>query len=451
MAQETAAKKPRIGNYRWIICALLFAATGLNYVDRQTIGFLRPGLMKEYGWTEQDYASIVQWFMIAYALGYAVFGKIIDKVGTKTGYTLAVLIWTFAHLSCALLGFFPASWLLVSFMVTQFLLGLGQSGNFPAALKAVAEWFPQRERSFANGVFNAGSNVGAILTPLIVPTIVLAAGEAGWFGVKGWQWAFVATGMLSVFWLFFWFAVYKKPEEHPKVSKAELAYIESDKITVTKSLPWSKVIFVKETWAFSIAKMMTDPVWFFYLFWLPGFLLKVFPDQVHSIAGVAAPVIVVYVISDFGSVIGGWMSSAMIKAGMTVNMARKLTMLICALCVLPVGFAMLFHLSMWGMTLVVGIAAAAHQAFSANLYTVPSDTFPKVAIGTVSGIGGTFGAIGGIIMARGVAAALRDSLNGYAIIFFVAGVVYLAALLILHLLTPKLAPAKIKGITDQGA
>jgi MFS transporter, ACS family, hexuronate transporter len=451
MAQNldaTTVKSPRIGNYRWVICALLFVATGLNYVDRQTIGFLRPGLMQEYGWTEQNYADVVQWFMIAYALGYALFGKIIDKVGTKNGYAMAVIIWTFAHLSCAVLGFFPPQWLLVSFMITQFMLGLGQSGNFPAALKAVAEWFPQRERSFANGVFNAGSNVGAILTPLIVPTIVLAAGQAGWFGVKGWQWAFVATGMLSVFWLIFWMAIYKKPGDHPKVSKAELDYIESDKAAVTKKLPMSKVLFVKETWAFSLAKMLTDPVWFFYLFWLPGFLLKVYPDQVSSIAGVAAPVIVVYLISDAGSILGGWMSSALIKRGATVNLARKLTMLICALCVVPVGFGMMFHLSMWAMTLIVGIAAAAHQAFSANLYTIPSDTFPKAAVATVSGIGGTAGAIGGILMARGVAAALRDSLNGYAVIFFVAGGIYLLALLVIHILTPRLAPAKIKGFTN---
>ena len=208
------------------------------------------------------------------------------------------------------------------------------------------------------------------------------------------------------------------------------------------------MIFVKETWAFSIAKMMTDPVWFFYLFWLPGFLLKTYPDQVSSVAGVALPIIAIYLISDVGSIVGGWMSSAMMRAGMSVNAARKLTMLICALCVVPVGFGMMFHLTMWQMTFIVGIAAAAHQAFSANLFTLPSDTFPKVAVGTVSGIGGTMGAIGGIIMARGVAAALRDSLNGYATIFFVAGVIYLAAVLVIHLLAPRLTPARIKGITD---
>jgi MFS transporter, ACS family, hexuronate transporter len=450
MAQNSVppAAQPRTGHYRWVICALLFLATGLNYVDRQTIGFLRPGLMKEYGWTNQDYSDVVQWFFVAYAIGYVLFGKLIDKIGTKAGYAAAVIIWTFAHIACAILGFFPPSWLLVSFMFTQFLLGLGQSGNFPAALKAVAEWFPQRERSLANGIFNAGSNVGAILTPLIVPAVLLAAGEAGWLGVAGWQWAFVVTGSLSVFWLAAWLIIYKRPEEHPKVSKPELDYILSDKAAPARSLPWSKVIFVKETWAFALGKLMTDPVWFFYLFWLPGFLLAAFPNQVHSVAGVAAPVIVIYVISDVGSIVGGWMSSAMIRAGATVNMARKLTMLICALCVLPVAVGLLFFHDMWTMTFIIGIAAAAHQAFSANLYTIPSDTFPKAAVGTVSGIGGTAGAIGGIIMAQGVAAALRSGIgNGYAVIFFVAGIVYLLALLVIHLLTPKLAPAKIKGVT----
>ena len=448
MAQEPAAAKPRVGNYRWVICALLFAATGLNYVDRQTISFLKPGLMEEYGWSEQDYASIVQWFMFAYAIGYVLFGKVIDQIGTKKGYALAVLIWTVAHLTAAVLGFFPPTWLLVGFMFTQFLLGLGQSGNFPAALKAVAEWFPQKERSLANGIFNAGTNVGAIVTPFLVPAVVAAVAAAGGsvLGIRGWQWAIVATGVLSVVWLFVWFAVYQTPSEHPKLSKAELDYIESDKIVVTKSLPWSKVFFVKETWAFALGKMMTDPVWFFYLFWLPGFLLQAYPEQAKGLSDLILPVILVYLISDVGSVVGGWMSTNFINRGMSVNWARKLTMLICAFCVLPVGFGMLFHFGMWTMVFIVGVAAAAHQAFSANLYTLPSDTFPKAAVATVSGIGGTMGAIGGIIMAKFVAEALRDSLNeGYALIFFVAGVIYLAALLVIHLLSPKLEQANIKG------
>lgn len=440
MAQNSEARggSERVGNYRWVICALLFMATGLTYIDRQTIGFLKPELTKEYGWSQADYANIVFWFMVLYAVGYVWFGRIIDKIGVKIGYIAAVVMWTGAHLACALLGFVSPAMVLVGFMMTQALLGLGQSGNFPAALKAVAVWFPQRERALANGIFNAGSNVGAIITPLIVPFVMITF---------GWQWAIVATGSLSLVWLVLWIAVYKDPHEHKSLSAAELAYIESDKSPPVKQLPWSKVIFVKETWAFSLGKLLTDPVWFFYLFWLPPYFFETYKSQVGNISGVAAPIIVIYVISDVGSILGGWMSSAMIKHGLTVNMARKLTLLICALCVLPVGVGtMMFH-NLWTVTCIIGIAAAAHQAFSANLYTLPSDTFPKAAIGTVSGIGGTMGAIGGVIMAKGVAKALAG-LGGYSAVFFVAGGIYLLAVLVIHCLTPRLAPAKIKGITD---
>ncbi len=433
--KSAAAATTRIGRYRWVVCALLFAATGLNYVDRQTIGFLKPALSAEYGWGQADYAHIVQWFMIAYAFGYVLFGRLIDTIGAKLGYTIAVVIWTGAHLACALLGFLPPALMLTSFMITQALLGLGQSGNFPAALKAVAEWFPQRERALANGIFNAGSNVGAIITPLIVPVVMLNF---------GWQWAFVATGGLSVIWLVIWIWIYRKPSENKNLSKAERDYIEEGKPEPVKQLPWLQVMRIKETWAFALGKLLTDPVWFFYLFWLPPYFFETYKSQVGNIAGVAAPVIVIYVISDFGSIAGGWMSSAMIKAGFTVNLSRKLTMLFCALCVLPVGFATMFIHDLWLVTVIIGIAAAAHQAFSANLYTIPSDTFPKAAVGSVSGIGGTAGAVGGIIMTMGVAKALAG-LGGYSAVFFVAGLIYFLAVLVIHVLTPRLAPAKIGG------
>ncbi|HEY0283263.1 MAG TPA: MFS transporter [Rhizomicrobium sp.] len=434
-AAGTPQPAPRVGHYRWVICAMLFAATGLNYVDRQTIGFLKPALSAEYGWDQTDYAHIVQWFMIAYAFGYVVFGRVIDKIGAKLGYSIAVVIWTVAHLCCALLGVLPPALMLTSFMVTQAALGLGQSGNFPAALKAVAEWFPQRERALANGIFNAGTNVGAIVTPLIVPVVMLNF---------GWQWAFVATGSLSVIWLILWVWVYQKPSENKHLTQAERDYIESDKPEPVKQLPWLKVMRVKETWAYALGKLLTDPVWFFYLFWLPPYFFETYKDQVGNIAGVAAPIIVIYLISDVGSVAGGWLSSAMIKAGASVNMARKLTMLLCAACVLPVGFATMFVHDLWTVTFVIGIAAAAHQAFSANLYTIPSDTFPKAAVGSVSGIGGTAGAIGGIIMTMGVAQALTG-LGGYSSVFFVAGLIYFLAILVIHVLTPRLAPAKLEA------
>lgn len=424
---------PASGHYRWLICALIFASTSLLYVDRNTLGFLKHALSVEYGWGEADYAHVVQWFMIAYSIGFVLFGRMIDWLGAKRGYIIAVVIWTAAHLGCALIGFMPVSWVLVSFMVSQFVLGFGQSGNFPAALKVVAEWFPQSERSFAIGVFNAGTNVGAIVAPLIVPVVLLNF---------GWQWAFVATGALSVLWLWLWIASYSKPGDSKRLSKAELAYIESDPYEPVKQLPWLKVMTVKETWAYGLGKFLTDPVWFFYSFWLPPYFAETYKHQTGDFAGTALPVIVIYLISDVGSVVGGGIATAMIKSGLSVNTARKVTMLICAACVLPVAFLTTLTHDMWTTTFIIGLAAAAHQAFSANLMTLPSDLMPKAAVGSCSGIGGTAGAVGGIIMAMGVAAALRN-MGGYSSVFLVAGVIYLVAVGVIQLLSPKLTPAKL--------
>ncbi|HEY0283026.1 MAG TPA: MFS transporter, partial [Rhizomicrobium sp.] len=373
--------------------------------------------------------------MVAYAIGFVLFGRMIDKLGAKRGYIIAVAVWTTAHLGCAFIGFLPTEWVLVSFMISQAVLGLGQSGNFPAALKVVAEWFPQRERAFAIGIFNAGSNVGAILAPLIVPFVLLAF---------GWQWAFVATGLLSILWLLVWIPFYSKPADSKRLKKAELEYIESDKFVPVPQLPWLKVARVKETWAYSIGKLLTDPVWFFYSFWLPPYFIETYRTQAGDIAGVAIPVIVIYLISDVGSVAGGWMSSKLIKTGMSVNRARKLTMLLCAACVLPVAFMTTLTHDLWITTFVIGIAAAAHQAFSANLMTLPSDLMPKEAVGSVSGIGGTAGAIGGIIMAQGVATALRG-MGGYSSVFLVAGLIYFLAILVVHVISPRLERAKLAG------
>jgi ACS family hexuronate transporter-like MFS transporter len=420
------------GWYRWVICALLLAATSLLYVDRLTIGYLKPSLSKEYGWSEADYASVVQFFMFAYAIGFLLFGQLIDKFGAKRGYMIAVGVWTAAHLGCALIGFLPVSWVLVSFMVSQAVLGLGQGGNFPAALKTVAEWFPQKERSFAIGVFNAGSNLGAILTPLIVPFVLLA---------YGWQWAIVATAGLSILWLFVWIPFYSTPRQSKFVKKQELAYIESDPIVPVPQLPWLTVLFKKETWAYGLGKLLTDPVWFFYSFWLPSYFTTTYKDQIGNIAGTALPIIVIFLISDVGSVVGGWMSSAMIKRGLSVNAARKLSMMICAACVLPVAFLTTLTHDMWISTCVIGIAAAAHQAFSANLMTLTSDLMPKEAVGRCAGMGGTAGAIGGIFMAHGVARAL-SGLGGYSAVFLVAGIIYFVAVGVIHIISPRLAPAK---------
>jgi MFS transporter, ACS family, hexuronate transporter len=415
----------RVGWHRWVICGLLFAATAFNYVDRQTIALLQPTLASEYGWSRQDYADVVRWFMTTYAIGYVAFGHLIDRIGAKLGYTIAVLIWTCAHLSCALFG-----GSLTGLKMAQAGLGFGESGNFPAALKAVAEWFPQKERALANGLFNAGTNVGVILTPVIVPFVVLTF---------GWRWAFVATGCLSLMWLATWALVYRSPHEDKHVTAEELAYIESDRPPPAKRVPWLKLIFFKETWAFALGKFLTDPVWYFYTFWLPSYFVDTYHLKVQYIA---APIIIIYVISDMGSIAGGWVSSAMIARGATANLARKLTMLLCAFCVLPVAFATLYVHDMWATAIIIGIATAAHQAFSANLYTIPSDTFPPAAVGSVSGIGGTAGALGGVAMAFGVGEVLRAT-GVYTPVFIVAGLIYFLAVIAIHWLTPRLQMVKI--------
>ncbi|MBU6296990.1 MAG: MFS transporter [Alphaproteobacteria bacterium] len=418
-----AAATERVGRYRWVILAFIFFATTLNYVDRFTMSFLRPTLSAEFHWSQLGYSYVVFAFSAAYALGYFIFGRVIDKLGAKTGYTVAVVIWTCAHLACALVTS------VTGFIFTQFALGLGQSGNFPAALKSVTEWFPQRERAFATGVFNAGTNIGAILTPIIVPVIVLTF---------NWQTAFVITGSLSAIWLVMWLKIYREPRDHPKVTPAELAYIESDKQPPIKSLPWLKLFPIKETWAFAIGKFMTDPIWWFYLFWLPSF----FHDKYGlNLTNFGPPIIAIYVLSDIGSIAGGWMSSTMIKHGASVNLARKLTMLISAVCVLPVVSCMYIS-NEWIAVGVIGLATAAHQAFSANLFTIPSDTMPKAAVASVVGIGGTAGGIGGMLIA-GVAGLVLQYTGTYTPLFIIAGTIYLAALLIIHLLSPRLAPANI--------
>jgi MFS transporter, ACS family, hexuronate transporter len=413
----------RVGWYRWVVCGLLFCATAFNYVDRQTMALLQPTLAGVFHWDRQDYADIVRWFMTAYAIGYVVFGNLIDRLGAKLGYALAVTIWSVAHLSCAVVGS------LTGFKFAQAFLGFGESGNFPAALKAVAEWFPQKERALAVGIFNAGTNVGVILTPVIVPVVLMTL---------GWRWAFVATGALSLIWLAIWSTKFRNLRDSKAVSAEELAYIENDRPPPMPRVPWVRLLFIRETWAFALGKFLTDPVWYFYTFWMPSYFVDTYHLKVEYIA---APIIMIYVISDMGSIAGGWLSSAMIARGASANAARKLTMLACAFCVLPVAFATLYVQDMWATALIIGVAAAAHQAFSANLYTIPSDTFPPAAVGSVSGIGGTAGALGGVAMAFGVGEALRAT-GVYTPVFIVAGSIYFFAVIAIHWLTPRLQMAK---------
>jgi ACS family hexuronate transporter-like MFS transporter len=415
----------RIGRYRWLICALLFAVTALNYVDRQMIGVLKPTLQKDLGWTETGYADIVFWFQAAYAIGYLSFGKIVDRLGARTGYAIAFIIWTIAHI------LHGAARTTLQFAAARALLGFGEAGNFPASLKAVAEWFPARERALATGILNAGSNVGAIITPLIVPAITLA---------MGWRAAFVITGVASLLWLVAWLWIYRRPRETAQLTPAELAHIESDPADPVEPVSWRTVLGVRETWAYALGKFVIDPIWWMFLFWLPDFLAR---RHGLNLQNFGPPLVVIYLLSDIGSIAGGWSSSTMMKRGISANVARKLTMLVCAFAVTPIFLAQSID-SLWGAVAIIGLATAAHQAFSCNLYTLPSDLFPRGAVGTVVGIGGTVGAIGGMLMAK-YAGYILDSVGTYTPIFAVAGSAYFVALAIVHLLSPRLTPVRIAG------
>lgn len=406
--------------YRWVICGMLFAATAINYIDRQILGVLKPTLQNELGWTETDYANIIFWFQAAYALSYVLYGRVIDKIGARLGYASAVAIWTLAHIGHAFARAVPG------FILARMGLGVGEAGNFPGGLKAVTEWFPKKERAFAVGIFNAGANVGAIITPLIVPAITIA---------YGWRAAFIITGLFGIVWLVAWLLIYRSPREHKKISSSELAHIESDPADKGEQTSWFKLLRRKETWAFSAAKFLTDPVWWMFLFWLPDFLVKQYSLDLKTFG---PPLIVIYLLSDVGSIAGGWLSSRLMSRGYSMNASRKITLLVCAVLILPVAFAT-YAENMWLAVGIIGLAAAAHQGFSANLLTMPSDLFPRKSVGSVIGIGGMMGAIGGMLMAKYVGWVL-DKIGSYTPIFAGAATLYLVALLLIHLITPRYKP-----------
>jgi MFS transporter, ACS family, hexuronate transporter len=412
-----------VGHFRWVICALLFFATTINYIDRAVLAVLESELRTTIGWTATQYGCINFAFMIAYAFGSLGAGWMMDKLGTRLGYTIALIVWSLVAASHALAH---NVW---QFAIARFALGLGESGNFPASIKTVAEWFPKRERALATGIFNAGSNVGAIAAPAIVPLVALKF---------GWQAAFIATGLAGLVWVAFWWPIYRSPKEHPRLSPRELAYIESDPSTPVVKLPWRRLLPYRQTWAFAIGKFITDPVWWFYLFWFSPFMRDRFGVDIKTIG---VPMITVYAMATFGSVAGGWLSSWLLQRGWTVNAARKTAMLIFALCVVPVAMAPLIE-TQWIAVLLVGSAAAAHQAFSANLYTLASDMFPKPAVGSVVGIGTFAGALLGAVEQIG-AGYLKDLTGNYVAMFAVAGSAYLIALLIIHLLAPRLEPVNL--------
>ena len=410
----------RIGRYRWVICALLFFATTVNYVDRQVLGILSKDLKAAIGWTEVDYGNIVAAFNAAYAFGLLLAGRLMDRIGTRAGYAIAIVWWSLAAMGHALART-P-----FGFGVARAALGIGEAGNFPAAIKTVAEWFPKKERAFATGLFNAGSNVGAIVAPLTVPWIA-----ATW----NWQAAFIITGAIGLIWLLFWLPTYKRPEQHPKVSRTELAHIQSDPPDPPAiKIPWVRLVPHRQTSAFAIGKYLTDPIWWFYLYWIPNF----FRDQYGlNLLEVGLPLVIIYVIADVGSIGGGWLSSTFIKRGWTINRARKTAMLICAVAVMPIMFASQIK-NIWIAAIVIGWAAAAHQGWSCNLFTTTSDMFPRQAVGSVVGIGGMAGALGGATMAVATGYILQSTGQNYSIVFMIAGSAYLVALLLIHLLVPKL-------------
>jgi ACS family hexuronate transporter-like MFS transporter len=416
---------PKFG-YRWTICALLFAATTLNYIDRQVLGILAPTLQRELHWSEQDYAAIVSWFSFAYAIGFLGAGRLMDRVGVKKGYAIAIVMWSAAAMSHAL------ATTMLGFKFARGALGFGESGNFPGAIKATAEWFPRKERALATGIFNAGSNVGAIVTPLFVPYVALHF---------GWRWAFLCTGTLSLLWLVAWLTFYDSPEKHKRVSAQELAYIRSDPVEDTSPVSWVEVLRHRQAWAFVLGKFLTDPVWWFYLFWLPKFLDTRFGV---TLAAVAAPLVVIYVVADAGSIFGGYLSGAIIKRGATVNRGRKTAMLIAAMLIVPTIFAPRMS-SMWGAVALVSVAAASHQWWSANLFTTASDMFPRRAVASIVGFGGFAGAMGGVIFQRLVGKLLEHDPTAYRYIFVFCGGIYIIALGLIHLIVPRLEPVHLEG------
>ncbi len=408
-----------------MICALLFFATTINYLDRLVLSILAPTLQTEIGWNEFEYGVINGAFTLAYAVGLLVVGGLMDRWGTRTGFSIAVAVWSAAAMAHA----FARNW--VGFAVARFALGLSEAGNFPGAVKTVAEWFPKKERALATGIFNAGSNVGAILAPLLVPVILY---------YMGWRAAFVLTGAVGFLWLFFWLMTYRRPEEHPRVGAQELAYINSDPIEPATKIPWASLVPHRQTWAFGVGKILTDPVWWFFLFWLPKFFSETYGVK---LAGLAAPLVIIYVAADIGSIGGGWLSSALIKRGWSVNAGRKTAMLLCALCVVPMAMAP-FVEQMWITVGLIALAAAAHQGWSANLFTLTSDMFPRRAVGSVVGIGGMGGALSGFVASLGIGTVLQLTNQNYVPLLVVGGFAYVGTLLIIHLLVPRLEPVRFE-------
>jgi ACS family hexuronate transporter-like MFS transporter len=430
MADTTAFNNPtpgtlsagtRLGRVRWTVCAMLFAATSINYMDRQVIAILKPTLEHSIGMTEVSYGYIVDAFQIAYAIGLLAAGRLIDKLGTRIGYMLVMAVWSFSAMGHALAS------TVLEFGFARFFLGLGESGNFPAAIKTVAEWFPQNERSLATGIFNSGANVGAILAPAIVPWVTLR---------YGWHAAFLTTGLFSVLWILWWFRYYRTPTDHSTLTARELRHIYQEAAAdmgPSPSVPWRRLLGFRQTWAFSIAKFLTDPIWYFYLFWLPSYFSAKFN---LNLSHLGLPLIIVYNVSAIGSIGGGWLPAPFRRLGLSPNYARLAAMLFCAFLVVPISTATSAK-SVWTAIALISVAAGAHQGWSANLFTTSSDMFPRSAVGAVVGIGGMAGSVGSALFAFFAGHTLQLT-HSYAVLFGIASSAYLLALIVMYLLAPGL-------------
>jgi len=423
------------GNYRWVVVALLFFATTINYLDRQIIGYLKPTLAGEFHWTEEDYSHLVTAFTAAYAAGLLIFGGIIDKIGTKVGYTVSIIVWSVSAMLHAIVKS------TFGFGVVRVALGLGESGNFPAAIKAVAEWFPKRERAFATGLFNSGANIGAVVAPVLVPWIL---------GIYGWQMAFLITGAIGFVWLIFWLIFYEIPSRHKKLTAAEFEFINSDTDEVVspgddKSVKWAQLLGFRQTWTFVVGKLLTDPIWWFFLFWLPSYFASTFNLDLKK---PSLPLVIVYTATTIGSIGGGYLSSWLIKKGWPAFKARKTAMFIFALCVVPIISAK-YATNIWQAVALISLAAAAHQAWSATIFTTASDMFPRKAVSSIVGIGGMAGAMGGMLFPLLIGyildtyKKLGHIVTGYNIIFFICGCAYLLAWTLMHVLSPRMKKVEL--------
>jgi ACS family hexuronate transporter-like MFS transporter len=424
---------PAKSNFRWVICGLLFWVTTANYIDRGVFGNLAPELQKEIGWTSGQYWYMQVAFNSAYAVSLLVVGRLIDVVGLRWGFALACGFWGLASMSHSLAS------TVTGFFVCRILLALGEGGNFPAAIKTTAEWFPKRERALATGIFNSGSNVGGLLVPLLLPLLIAWLNNVQLGGHKiGWRGAFLLTGLFDILWITAWLHLYKKPDQHPRVSQAELALINSEPPEASVKIPWSRLFQFRQVWSYVIGKLMTDCFWWFYLFGAPVFFAERFGTDLKGRMG---PLAAIYVLASFGSIGGGWLSGFFMKRGWTTNKSRKVTMLLCASCVFPVAFATISD-NIWISASLIALAGAAHQAWSANLFSLASDMFPRRVVASVTGLGGMAGSLGGIVLFL-IVGYLKDRHSSYVPVFIAASFGYLLALAIIQLLVPKLEPAKI--------